>query len=57
MEWNAGQREILNRIEREYGIPGVIIEADMVDPRFFNDAQIELRLQALFEMIDARRKR
>ena len=55
--WNAGQREILNRIEREYGIPGVIIEADMVDSRFFNEAQIELRLQTLFEMIDARRKK
>jgi len=52
--WNVGQREIINEIERKYGVPGVIIEADMVDSRLVSEAQIDTRLQALFEMIDAR---
>jgi benzoyl-CoA reductase subunit B len=54
--WNLGQLEIINEMERKYGIPGVVLEADMLDPKFFSDAQIDTRLQALFEMIDARRK-
>lgn len=54
--WNIGQLEIINEMERKHGIPGVVLEADMLDPKFFSDAQIDIRLQALFEMIDARRK-
>lgn len=54
--WNLGQPDMLDEIERRYGIPGVIIEADMVDSRMLSEAQIDTRLQALFEMIDGRRK-
>jgi benzoyl-CoA reductase/2-hydroxyglutaryl-CoA dehydratase subunit BcrC/BadD/HgdB len=49
--------DIIDEIERNYGIPGIVIEADMIDPKFFSEAQIDIRLQALFEMIEARRKR
>ncbi|OGW18605.1 MAG: hypothetical protein A3G93_03115 [Nitrospinae bacterium RIFCSPLOWO2_12_FULL_45_22] len=55
--WNLGELDIIDDIERKYGIPGIVIEADMIDPKFFSEAQIDIRLQALFEMIEARRKR
>ncbi|MHC1581451.1 MAG: 2-hydroxyacyl-CoA dehydratase subunit D [Candidatus Syntropharchaeia archaeon] len=53
--WNLAQLEIVNAIEKEYGIPGVVVEADMIDPAMVSDAQVETRLQALFEMIEARK--
>jgi benzoyl-CoA reductase/2-hydroxyglutaryl-CoA dehydratase subunit BcrC/BadD/HgdB len=54
--FNLGQWEILNKMDRKCGVPGVVIEADMVDSSMFSEAQIQTRLQALFETIDARRK-
>jgi len=54
--WNLGEQDIIDEIERRHGIPGVVLEADMLDPKFFSEAQIDMRLQALFEMIEARRK-
>ncbi|MFC1825002.1 2-hydroxyacyl-CoA dehydratase subunit D [Thermodesulfobacteriota bacterium] len=54
--WDNGQQTILNEMERTLGTPGIIVEGDMIDPVFHSEAQIETRLQALFEMIDARRK-
>ena len=32
------------------GVPGVVIEGDMVDSRVFNEAQIQTRIDALLEM-------
>ena len=55
--WNRGQLDILSIMEKKYGIPSVIIEADMIDSTMLSDAQIDTRLEALFEMIDGRRKR
>ena len=54
---NIAQLDVVDAIEKKYGVPGVIIEGDMVDPAMISDSQIETRLQALFEMIDGRRKR
>lgn len=54
--WNLGQQEVLNSIDRKYGVPGVVIEADMVDPAMFSEEQIRTRIEALLETIDARRK-
>jgi len=54
--WNLGQWEILNKMERKYGIPGVVIEADMIDSSMFSEEQIRTRLEALFETIEARRR-
>ena len=34
----------------------MVIEADMIDPEMVSDAQIDTRLQALFETIDAGRR-
>ena len=55
--WNMGQWEILNSIDKKYGIPGTVIEADMIDSSMLSEEQIKTRLEALFETIDARRRK
>ncbi|MDP2953684.1 MAG: 2-hydroxyacyl-CoA dehydratase family protein, partial [Chloroflexota bacterium] len=54
--WNLGQEDIIQEVEKRYGVPGLLMEADMIDPRFFSEAQLDTRLGAFFEMIDGRRK-
>lgn len=54
--FDVGQHDILATIERKSGVPGVMIEADAVDPAIYNDAQWDVRLQALLETIDAKRR-
>jgi len=51
-----GQVPIINHIEKKYGIPGILLEIDQADASFYSDAQVDTRLQALFEMIDGRRR-
>ena len=50
------QPDIIDAVERQCGIPGVLLEMDMIDPKYYNEAQLDTRLQALFEMIEARRR-
>jgi benzoyl-CoA reductase/2-hydroxyglutaryl-CoA dehydratase subunit BcrC/BadD/HgdB len=38
-------------ITERTGIPGVIIEADMVDSRAFSEEQVKIRIEGLLEMI------
>jgi benzoyl-CoA reductase/2-hydroxyglutaryl-CoA dehydratase subunit BcrC/BadD/HgdB len=45
--YSFGQYELQKMID----VPSVIIEADMVDPRAFSEAQILTRLEAFLEMI------
>jgi benzoyl-CoA reductase subunit B len=54
--WNLGHPDMIDAIEKKNGIPGVVIEADMVDSRMFSDGQIDTRLGALAEMMEARKK-
>ena len=51
----APQPELMDGVARKLGIPSVFIEADHGDPSYYSDAQVDTRLQALVEMIDARR--
>ena len=44
-------------MERKYGIPGITLEADMADPKMFSDAQIDTRLAAFFEVLEARKEK
>jgi benzoyl-CoA reductase subunit B len=55
--WNLGHPDFIKAIERKNGIPGVVIEGDMVDSRMNSFAQIDTRLEALAEMMAARKKR
>jgi benzoyl-CoA reductase subunit B len=52
----APQLEIMDGVSRRLGIPAVFFEADMADETFYADAQVDTRVQALLEEIDARRK-
>jgi len=53
--FSAGQLLMLRKLESRSGRPGVFIESDLVDPRYFNAANIKNRLQSYFQMIDAKR--
>ncbi|MHA2359260.1 MAG: 2-hydroxyacyl-CoA dehydratase subunit D, partial [Candidatus Thorarchaeota archaeon] len=49
--YSLGQMVSKELVTERTGVPGVIIEGDMVDSRVFNEAQIETRVDALLEML------
>ncbi len=49
--YSLGQLVSKEMVTERTGVPGVVIEGDMVDSRLFNDAQIQTRIDALLEMI------
>lgn len=49
--YSFGQYEIARIVEKERGIPSLIIEADMVDDRMFAESQIDTRIDAFMEMV------
>ncbi|HON98878.1 MAG TPA: 2-hydroxyacyl-CoA dehydratase family protein [Syntrophales bacterium] len=52
--YSLGQYDIRSIVERERGVPTLIIEADMCDERNFAEAQIEGRIDAFMEMMAAK---
>ncbi len=54
--WTLTSREFAKRVDDELGIPAIVLEADHTDPAYFNDAQVETRIKALLETVDARRE-
>jgi|GEM_PF-139456 len=54
--WTLTTREFAQRVNDELGIPCIVLEADHTDPAYFNDAQVETRVKALLETVDARRE-
>jgi benzoyl-CoA reductase/2-hydroxyglutaryl-CoA dehydratase subunit BcrC/BadD/HgdB len=53
---NGPNFAIMDGVARRLGLPSVAIGGDSCDPRFYSDAQVDTRLQALLETIEARRK-
>lgn len=53
--FSAGQLLILRELEKRTGKAGGFIESDLVDPRYFSEANIKNRLESYFQMIDAKR--
>jgi benzoyl-CoA reductase/2-hydroxyglutaryl-CoA dehydratase subunit BcrC/BadD/HgdB len=49
--YSLGQMVTKEELTRRTGVPGVIIEGDMVDSQQYNEAQAETRVEALVEMI------
>jgi benzoyl-CoA reductase/2-hydroxyglutaryl-CoA dehydratase subunit BcrC/BadD/HgdB len=47
-----GEYEIARRVTRETGVRGLILEADMVDSRYYSEAQIKERVLAYLESLD-----
>lgn len=55
--YSLGQYDIQRIVQKERGIPSLIIEADMVDERNFSESQILTRIEAFMEIIkDKQRK-
>ncbi len=49
--YSFGQYDIQKIVERERGIPSLLLEADMVDERSFSESQVVTRIDAFIEMI------
>ncbi len=49
--YSLGQLVTKEEVTKRTGVPGVIIEGDMVDSRLFNEAQVQTRVEALLEML------
>ncbi|MDY6854552.1 MAG: 2-hydroxyacyl-CoA dehydratase family protein [Thermodesulfobacteriota bacterium] len=54
--WNLSHLDIIDALDKRHGVPGVVIESDMIDSAMISDSQIDTRLEALLETIDGRRK-
>lgn len=48
---------VLEAVEKETNVPGVIIEADMCDDRCYSEAQIKMQIKAFMELLSNRLKR
>jgi len=54
--YSLGQYDIQKIVQKERGIPSLIIEADMVDERNFSEAQVLTRIEAFMEIIKDKRR-
>jgi bcr-type benzoyl-CoA reductase subunit B len=54
--YSFGQLDIQRIVREERGLPSLMIEADMVDERFFSESQIETRIDAFMEIVKERKK-
>jgi bcr-type benzoyl-CoA reductase subunit B len=54
--YSLGQYDIQRIVEKEKGIPSLMLEADMTDERKFSESQIETRIDAFIEILQERKK-
>ncbi|MCF8091401.1 MAG: 2-hydroxyacyl-CoA dehydratase [Desulfotignum sp.] len=52
--YSFGQMDIMKTVREKTGLPVLMIEADMVDPRSFSQAQAETRIDTFMEIIKQR---
>lgn len=55
--YSFGQMDIMKIVREKAGIPVLMIEADMTDPRSFSQSQVETRIDAFMEIIKQKEKR
>ncbi|MFA5906458.1 MAG: 2-hydroxyacyl-CoA dehydratase [Desulfobacula sp.] len=53
--YSFGQMDIMKIVREKAGIPVLMIEADMTDPRSFSQSQVETRIDAFMEIIKQRK--
>ncbi|MCC7528175.1 MAG: benzoyl-CoA reductase subunit B [Candidatus Melainabacteria bacterium] len=53
--FSAGQLLMMRELEQRTGVPGGFIESDLVDPRYYSQANIKNRLESYFQMLAQRR--
>jgi benzoyl-CoA reductase subunit B len=54
--FSAGQLLILRELERRTGRPGAFFESDLVDPRYYSNANVKNRIESYLQMISQRRQ-
>ncbi len=53
--FSAGQGDMREYFSRELGVPTLLVESDLQDPRYFSEAQMKNRVDAFFESLAHRR--
>jgi benzoyl-CoA reductase subunit B len=53
--FSAGQGDMREYFSKELGIPTLLIESDLEDPRYFSEAQMRNRIDAFFESLEQRK--
>ncbi|HEX7435288.1 MAG TPA: 2-hydroxyacyl-CoA dehydratase family protein, partial [Caldimonas sp.] len=53
--FSVGQLMMLRQLETRTGVPGLFIENDLVDPRYFSGANVKNRLESYFQMVKQKR--
>jgi len=53
--FSAGQGDMREYFTRELGVPTLLVESDLEDPRYYAEAQIRNRIDAFFEALDHRK--
>jgi benzoyl-CoA reductase/2-hydroxyglutaryl-CoA dehydratase subunit BcrC/BadD/HgdB len=53
--FSVGQLMMLRQLETRTGVPGLFIENDLVDPRYFSAANIKNRIESYLQMLDQKR--
>jgi len=54
--YSLGQYDIQKIVEKERGIPSLMMEADMNDERCFSESQVETRIDSFMEVIRSRKR-
>jgi len=52
----AGQLPMLRELEKRTGMPGAFFELDMMDSRYYSEANVRTRIDSYFRMIDEKRR-
>jgi len=53
--FSAGQGDMREHFVHDLGLPTLLIESDLEDPRYFSHAQLRNRIDAFFEALEQRR--
>ncbi len=53
--FSAGQLVMMRELEKRTGLPGGFIETDLVDPRYYSQANIKNRIESYLQMLAQRR--
>jgi benzoyl-CoA reductase subunit B len=53
--FSAGQGDMREYFTRELGVPTLLVESDLEDPRYYAEAQLRNRIDAFFEALEHRK--
>ena len=53
--FSAGQGDMREYFSKEVGVPTLLVESDLQDPRYFSAAQMKNRIDAFFESLEHRK--